>query len=111
MATRHLLFLAFALAGCATGRIPSDAEATPAVDAPDRFLVGSFTDASTREPAAGEGCRSPMVDPRDGTRLILVRSDAGRGDYEVAGDRYGVTSGSLLRLDCATGAVVGVVPQ
>ena len=111
MPARHALFLALALASCATGRLPPDSEATPVADAPDRFLVGSLTDASTRQPASGEGCRNPMVDPRDGTRLTLVRSDSGRGDYQVAGGRYGVTAGSLLRLDCETGVAVGVVPR
>lgn len=109
MTARPLLLLAFALAGCSTARIPSDSGATPATDVPDRFLVGSLTDTSTRESVRGEGCRNPMVDPRDGTRLTLVRSDAGRGDYEVAGERYGVASGRLLRLNCDTGTVVGVV--
>lgn len=57
----------------------------------------------------GEGCRNPLVDPRDGTRLELVRSSNGKGDYEPPAARYGVSSKQLLRIDCATGHPIGIV--
>ena len=80
----------------------------PARDLPDHFLVG-LPSGSTAEPVAGEGCRNPMVDPRDGSLLRLVRSAEARGDYQVPGNRYGVGAGQLLRLNCATGVALGVV--
>lgn len=59
----------------------------------------------------GDSCYSPMVDPRDGTSLRLVTSSGGFGDYEVPNRKYGVNEGELLRLDCRTGEVIGVVKQ
>lgn len=58
-----------------------------------------------------EACWSPVTDARDGTRLVLVRSRAGRGDYAVPEGRYGVREGELPRLECATGRVLGIVPR
>ena len=54
-------------------------------------------------------CKSPMVDPRDGTEIRFVRSEGGVGDYEVPSGRYGIGSSELLRLYCETGEVAGVV--
>lgn len=97
-----------ALAACASGgeMYPINAPARDAVDAPPRFVFGSG-------PADAEGgCRTPMTDPRDGTSVRLVRSQGGQiGDYEVPAGRYGVGAGELLRLECGTGRVVGVVPR
>jgi hypothetical protein len=107
-----------AFAGCASGRSsmagPVVAEAK---DLPDHFMVASTGIASSEEPKPGEGCRNPMTDPRDGTRLNLVRTKDGKGDYQVL-DRdfelktaYGVDPRHLLRLDCATGKALGIVNQ
>jgi hypothetical protein len=52
-----------------------------------------------------------MVDPRDGTRLRFIRVVGGRGDYEVPEGRYGTGTTGVLRLECNTGRVVGVVPR
>jgi hypothetical protein len=52
-----------------------------------------------------------MVDPRDGTRIVFLRSAGQRADYAVAGGRYGVNEYELLRLDCNTGTVIGVVER
>ena len=57
---------------------------------------------------AGPGCVSPMVDPRDGTEVRFVFSTS-YGDYEVPAGRYGAGAGELLRLDCNTGNVIGLV--
>lgn len=97
------------LSACATSDFASSEPLRPARGAPDRFLVGSMTGTETREPVPGKGCGSPMVDPRDGTRLTLVRSGEGQGDYEVPHGRFGVGRKELLRLDCSTGAVIGIV--
>ncbi len=53
----------------------------PAMDVPTHFLVGEHG-GKTEEPAPGP-CRNPMIDPRDGTRIVLVRSSEGRGYYRV----------------------------
>ena len=65
----------------------------------------------------GEGCRNPLVDPRNGRALNLVRSKDGLGDYSVLGSQYeletayGVDPRHLLRIDCATGKALGIVDQ
>lgn len=57
-------------------------------------------------------CMSPMVDPQDGTEARMERSFGnGRGDYSVPEGKYGVQEGELLRLNCRTGEVVGIVKE
>jgi len=97
---------------CTAHRPPSPPRA--AVNAPDHFLV-VVLDASgtetTSEPLGNAACRTPLQDPDDGTRLTLDRSAAGQGDYVVPESRYGVRTGELLRVDCASGKPVGIVPR
>jgi hypothetical protein len=81
-------------------------EVMPAQDTPVRFVTED-------EGATGQGCRVVMIDPRDQTQLRLARSTqvglVHHGDYEVPAGRYGVQRNELLRLDCATGEVIGIV--
>jgi hypothetical protein len=110
--TRAPLLIGFLAVGCAGGTLlPDDGEALPALDAPAQFLVGNPSGRATLEVNPGGPCRSLMVDPRDGLRLTLVRAARGRGDYDVPSGRYGVHADALLRLECGTGRVVGVVPR
>jgi hypothetical protein len=101
-----LLPLLVIAAGCATERTVLPATSP---DLPDRFLVGNYDTEETMEPAPGSACRSPLVDPRDGTRLILFESAPGRGLYEVPDGRYGVDGDHLLQVDCGTGRALGIV--
>jgi len=104
--------LTLVLAGCASAqRSPGDAVPRPAVDVPERFLVGEHDGAGTSEPGPGATCRNPLVDPRTGAKLTLLRSSDGRGDYEVPPERYGVREGEALRIECATGRAVGIVKR
>lgn len=93
--------LACMLAGCATSDFGPGTVLRPAVDAPDTF-------AADAPPELFE-CLSPLRDARNGVRLTLVRSSDGEGDYAVEGSRYGVNRGELLRVDCGTGAPIGIV--
>jgi hypothetical protein len=77
-----------------------------ASDAPDRF---EWEGHPAGQPAAA--CNSPMVDPRDDTRIRLARSGDGQGDYEVPAGRYAVGAGELLRLECGSGRVIGIVKR
>lgn len=105
------LMLPIALAACAsTSTFSTDPGAVrPAENTPVHFV--------TEEGVAGvaDMCRSPLVDPRDQTRLRLVRSGSigasYQGDYSVSGGRYGVLPGELLRIDCGTGQALGIVPN
>ena len=97
------------LSGCATTHFGPERAVRDAQNVPAQFLVGSPTGSSTTPPQAGDGCRNPMVDPRDGTRLTLVRSGEALGDYEVPAGQYGVGQRELLRVACDTGAPIGIV--
>lgn len=88
--------------------LTSDAWAQNATDAPEHFKVGRTNGFEMSDPVADESCHSPMIDPGDSTKIILYRSFDGRGDYEVPDGKYGVQKGQILRLDCATGRVVGI---
>ena len=56
-------------------------------------------------------CHSPLLDPRDGTRISFIRSSWPLGDYEVPSGRYGVQASELLRVNCQSGAAVGIVKR
>jgi hypothetical protein len=56
-------------------------------------------------------CKSPMTDPRNGTKINFIRSSWPMADYEVPTGKYGVKSNELLRVNCETGEVVGIVRQ
>lgn len=99
--------LLMALGACASATTPwAAAELRSAEDAPTSFVTEDGA-------LPARGCRNPLIDPRDRTRLRLVRSarvGAGElGDYEVPAGRYGVAPGELLRIDCATGEPLGIV--
>ena len=66
------------------------------------------------EPPAGVrfdsfSCKSPLQDPRDGTQIIMVRSNGSMGDYAVPQGKYGIAGNELLRINCSTGEIIGVV--
>jgi hypothetical protein len=80
-----------------------------ASDAPARFVstpTGNTVPADSVDTAL---CRNPFFDPRDATRVVPVRSAQGQGDYAVPNLRYGVGADELLRVDCRTGAPIGIV--
>ncbi len=107
-----LLMLLGACALGTGGTYPSSSDARPAASDPFRFEPEPpVTRVAPADTIAGEGCRNPTLDPRDGTRLTLVRSLGGTGDYRVPAGMYGVGAGELLRLECAAGRVVGIVVE
>jgi hypothetical protein len=115
---RSLAVLVLALAGCAStsGKDMSGAVVGVPLDLPDHFVVARSGIGRTEEPKADGVCRNPMIDPRDGTELMLRRSAAGKGDYWPQGGsmgtrRYGMTTQQLLRVDCGTGKAVGIVAE
>lgn len=104
-----IVVLALIPSACATaGNTLWSSPVRPAQDAPVQF---DTEDGSLPE----SGCRSPLIDPRDQSRIRLVRSGSTgtthRGDYEVPAGKYGVATGELLRIDCGTGQAIGVVPD
>jgi hypothetical protein len=93
-----------------SGGFPTAVTMRTAVDVPARFdPPPDFSRIAPADTIAGGACLSPMVDPRDGTALRMERAAQGRADYAVPEGRYGVGPGELLRIDCNTGAPVGIV--
>ncbi|WP_324719050.1 hypothetical protein [Salinimicrobium sp. HB62] len=96
----------FLVLGCGTtsGTRTMTSIEREAVDVPARFEAPAGVDSS------GKACKSPLTDPRNGTKIILKTSfSEGMGDYVVPAGMYGVGDRELLRINCATGEVVGVV--
>lgn len=109
-ASRRLLCGACALGG--PNSYPEGEAARAAADTPVRFVSEDLPPgAALSDTLPGSGCRSPLVDPRDGTRIRMVNAQRRVGDYEGVVGRYGVASGELLRIECNTGRVVGIVPD
>ena len=115
MKVTHMVLRGFSasLAACALGAggsFPADSAARPARDMPARFEpTAPATRVAPADTISGDGCTSPVRDPRDGTELRLERAIAPRGDYVVPSGRYGIGADELLRLDCNTGAAIGFV--
>lgn len=101
---------AFLILGCSS-TVPSGRKEAmrDAIDVPTHFLVLTPGGAAV-EPVPGS-CKNPLIDPRDQTRIILVRSAEGRGYYRVPQGRYGVASGELLLVECGTGRAMGIVKR
>ena len=103
---RILISISFILLlmSCGPGRSTADGDVVrSAIDVPDLFEVPPGM-------AWGDNsCKNPIIDPMDGSELILVQSRNGVGDYRVSGYKYGVNQGELLRINCSTGAVIGIV--
>jgi hypothetical protein len=110
---RYVSILVLLAAGCShKSTYPPDSVARPVRGTvPVRFLfdaTGFQADTMIGTPK----CRTPLVDPNDGTRIVLSRAvDGTRGDYAVPEGRYGVGGDDLLRINCKTGGVIGVVPK
>lgn len=97
------LFLLAFLIGCGSSQNFADKAIRPATDTPVAFEPKngmSFDESS---------CKSPLVDPRSGVEIIMVMAQGGLGDYRVPSGRYGVKDNELLRLNCSTGEIIGIV--
>ena len=107
---RPFVLVVLASLGCSIGLSSNSGVVRPAEDVPNHFEPkNSNARIMPADTIAGSGCLSPMVDPRDGTEIGFLRSDQENADYAVPGRMYGVGTGELLRLECNTGRVLGVV--
>ncbi|MEP6260604.1 MAG: hypothetical protein ABJ092_03420 [Gillisia sp.] len=96
----------FLLMSCGPGRSTAEGDVVrTAIDVPDLF------EAPPGMAWGDNTCKNPIIDPMDGSELILVQSRDGMGDYRVSGFKYGVNRGELLRINCNTGAVIGIVKR
>lgn len=80
-----------------------------ATDTPVRFRLDPSVGEQTGDTIPGTGCRSPLIDPRSGVRITMVRSTMPYADYAVPDGRYEVGPDELLRVHCRTGETAGVV--
>lgn len=99
-----LLFLLLVGCGTTSNSFTSEEVIRNATDAPAYF----------ESPAAVPGekvCKSPMTDPRDGTKIIFQRAQWPVADFVVPSGKYGVRSSELLRVNCESGEVVGIVKR
>jgi len=115
IATALVVLLVTGLLGCshrAAETMPGPEAIRPASNAPERFEPGNRR--SLLEPAdtlVGSGCLSPLIDPRDRGVARLVRSAGGIGDYAGPPGRYGAGLDELLRIECNSGKLLGIVPR
>ena len=107
------LLAAVTVAACSvggSGNMRSVIESPAPVTAPPRFVpLDSAMVIAPADTLVGDGCLSPLADPVTGTQIILIRSESGLGDYLAPSGSYGIRDGHLIRLDCNTGKVLGIV--
>lgn len=102
--TVAVFLFAFLIWGCGSSGTRSDSEILRTTDeAPLGFTAPQSLETGE------DHCKSPLVDEAEGTALILIRSTQGLGDYQVPEGMYGMNADELLRIDCRTGEVLGVV--
>lgn len=100
------LFTGFLVISCGTSAAPIAGEILRQPEnAPEAFTPGEKVSLDE------SSCKSPMIDPQDGTSIVLHQSSGSIGDYEVPEGKYGLQKRELLRLDCETGEVLGVIKR
>lgn len=109
MIRKYLMILCIAaLSGCGSSNASTDADQEvlrPPSDAPESFSAVFAT------PVGSKDCQSRLVDPVDQVELVLIKSFDGVGDYLVPLGKYRMASDELLRINCRTGKVIGVVKK
>lgn len=101
-----LVLFSTIIVGCKVQNTSLDAERVlrQAEGVPDQFspLQGASLDSKS--------CKNPLIDSRNGLKIILRSAQNGLGKYEVPEGTYGVKKGEALLLDCSTGQVKGIIP-
>lgn len=99
----------FGTMGC--GSINGGQVSERAIIRPATGITAEF-EAAPGVTLGGNTCKSPMIDPADGTEVLMERSfSSGVGEYSVPEGKYGVGRGELLRINCNTGEVLGIVKE
>jgi hypothetical protein len=106
--------LGVALAACSaaagSGSFPTAVLPAMPTGAPAHFVPADpMKTMGSADTSNASPCLSPLKDPRTGTTIILVRSENGVGDYLAPSGAYGIPDGQLLRLECGSGEVLGLV--
>lgn len=99
-----MLLLLFLGCGVSWQQRSKGAVLRPATDVPLQF------EAPAGMTLGSNSCLNPLTDIRDGTKITMyIFYGEGIGDYEVHIGKYGVHTGELLRVNCATGEILGIV--
>lgn len=99
------LMLLFVSGGCSSSQSFSGKSMRESTLAPAKFTTKAGVNFGE------SACKSPLVDPTDGIEITLVESVKGVGDYEVPSGKYGMKANELLRINCQTGEVLGIVKK
>lgn len=100
-----LFFLFFTSCGSTSNSFTQEEVLRKATDTPAYFESPAVSVPGERI------CKSPLTDPRDGTKISFLRASWPMADFEVPSGKYGVKSTELLRVNCETGEAVGVVKR
>lgn len=100
-----IFFVLLLTTACGSSNTTAQLISRAPVDVPEAFVPkeGIVFDA--------DSCKSPLVDPRNGTEIMIIRSHASYGDYLGPNGRYGLKRKELLRINCRTGEVIGIVKR
>lgn len=111
-AAAAVLTSALALGACGkwTGESLGQAPTPAPITVPAQFSTANPDQrVAPADTLIGGGCLNPLVDPATGTRITLIRSGSGIGDYEAPSGAFGIPDGKVIRIDCNTGQVAGLV--
>lgn len=95
----------FLMLGCGTMQNRNNTYPRTAVNVPEKF------ETKTGEMPDGSSCSSPLIDPRDGTEIVMVEAGDGVGKYRAPEGKYGNKGKELLSVDCRTGEVLGIIKK
>ena len=108
--TAAILLLVACSAGASGGNFPATVLPTMPKGAPTHFVPADSTKSMAHaDTTVAAPCQSPLKDPQGGVTIILIRSENGVGDYLAPSGSYGIPDGQLLRLECSSGEVLGLV--
>jgi|SRR5690606_21472841 len=103
----HRIFYALAIVtfiSCGPSRTSqASGVVRPVPDAPESFSSPFATSPDDPE------CQSRLIDPVGQVELILVQSLGEVGHYLAPPGKYGMAADELLRIECRTGKLIGVV--
>ena len=113
-AATTVLTSALALGACGhwTGGSLGETPTAAPLTVPVKFSpVGPDQLVAPADTLVGSGCLNPLVDAATGTRITLLRSGSGIGDYQAPSGAFGIPDGKVIRIDCNTGQVTGLVSR
>ncbi len=109
MKINHFLLPVFSLflltTGCGSSNTTAQLISRAPENVPEAFVPreGVIFDSTS--------CKSPLIDPNDGEAIMMIKSHTSYGDYLGTEGKYGLRKRELLRINCRTGEVIGIVKK